>query len=136
MTLEFGVNYLAVLVAAIAAVVIGFVYYGLTGFRERWLAMIGKPVQPGARPGPTSMLAGAVVALVNAWGLAVLARTVGASGIGDAVVLGLFVWLAFMATLSAATVTFEEHPWGLWVLNNAHHVIVQVVMAAIVVLWR
>lgn len=136
MALDFGVNYLAVLVAAIAAVVIGFVYYGLTGFRERWLAMIGKTVQPGSRPGPASILVGALVALVNAWGLAVLARTVGANGVGDAIGLGLFVWLAFMATLAAATVTFEEHPWGLWVLNNVHHVIVQVVMAAIVVLWR
>lgn len=136
MTLDLGVNYLAVVVAGIAAVVIGFLYYGATGFRARWLAMVGRTVAPGDRPAPASALVGIVVALVNAWGLAVLARTVGATSAGDAVVLGLFVWLAFMATLAAATVAFEERPWALWVLNNVHHVIAQVVMALIVTLWR
>lgn len=136
MTLDLGVNYLAVVVAGIAAVVVGFVYYGLTGFRVRWLAMVGKTVAPGSQPPPASALVGLAAGLVNAWGLAVLGRTVGASTLTDAVVLGLLVWLSFMATLSAATVAFEERPWGLWLLNNVHHVIIQVVMAAIVVLWR
>lgn len=136
MTLDFGVNYLAVLVAAIAAFVIGFVYYGMTGFRERWMAMVGRTVAPGSRPSPVSALVGVAAAFVNAWGLAVIARSVGASTITDAVVLGLIAWAAFMATLSAATVAMEERSWGLWMLNNVHHVIVQIVMAAIVVLWR
>jgi hypothetical protein len=136
MALAFGVNYLAVLVSAIAAFVIGFVYYGLTGFRERWMAMVGKTVAPGARPSPASALVGVVAAFVNAWGLAVIARSVGATTVTDAVVLGVLAWVAFMATLSAATVAMEERPWSLWALHNLHHVIVQVVMAAIVVLWR
>lgn len=136
MTFDLGVNYLAVLASAIAAVVIGFLYYGATGFRARWLAMVGRTVAPDERPAPASIVVGIVVAFVNAWGLAVLARTVGATSAGDAILLGLFVWLAFMATLAAATVSFEERPWALWVLNNVHHVIVQVVMALIVTLWR
>ena len=43
MTLNFGVNYLAIIVAAIAAVAIGILYYGILGVGDRqrpasWLA--------------------------------------------------------------------------------------------------
>ena len=50
--------------------------------------------------------------------------------------LGVLVWLGFMATLTAAEIAFEKKPWGLWLLNNGHNVLVQVFMAVIVTLWR
>ena len=41
-----------------------------------------------------------------------------------------------MATITAAQISFEKKPWGLWILNNAHNLLVQVLMAAIVTIWR
>ena len=77
-----------------------------------------------------------MVSLVNAWVLALLAVNLGASSLTDAVMLGVLVWLGFMATLSGAQVAFQGRPWNAWLITNAHDVVVQVVIGAIVTLWR
>jgi len=132
-TVSFGVNYAAVIAGAIAAVVIGALYYGALGFGERGSRMLGT-AQP--RPGPRQLATGLVVGLVNAWVIAVLALNLHASSIGDAILLGILVWLGFGATFKAAQVAFEGRPWGLWGIQAIHDVVVQVVIAAIVTLWR
>ncbi len=65
-----------------------------------------------------------------------LAATIGAKTVGDGITLGVLAWLGFLATLTAAQGIFEKRPWNLWLLNNAHNVIVQAVMGAIVAAWR
>jgi len=131
---NFAVNYLAVIVAAVAAVVIGIVYYGLAGLGDRLARLVGST--PAGRPGPTQLAIGVVVALVNAWVLALLSLNLGGSQVTDGIMLGVLVWLGFMATLSAAQVAFQRRPWSAWLITSAHDVIVQAVMGAIVTVWR
>ena len=134
MAVDLGVNYLAVVVAAVAAVVIGILYYGLAGLGDRLARLVGST--PVGRPGPAQLAIGIVVALVNAWVLAVLSLNLSGSSLSDGVMLGVLVWLGFMATLSGAQVAFQGRPWNAWLITNAHDVVVQVVMGAIVTLWR
>ncbi len=129
--MSFAVNYVAVIAAAVAAFVIGAIWYAPPVFGNRWIALLGKTQAQLGQPGPAFAL-GIVAALVNAWVLAVLVATIGTKTLSDGAVLGFFVWLGFMATLTAAQGVFEKRPWSLWVLNNAHNVIVQVVMGAII----
>jgi hypothetical protein len=35
------------------------------------------------------------------------------------------VWLGFMATRTAAQISFAKKPRGLWLLNNGHNVVAQ-----------
>ena len=51
MSLDFGVNYAAVVVAMIAVMVFGFVFFLPQVFGARWMALIGRPNEP-MRPGP------------------------------------------------------------------------------------
>lgn len=136
MTVEFGVNYLAVVVAAVVAIVIGFAWYSPRVFGTRWLGYLGTTQAQLGNPGATGMAVGVIASLVNAWVLALLSLNLGGKTITDGIMLGVLAWLGFMATITAAEISFEKRPWGLWLLNNAHNVIVQVVMAAIVTLWR
>src|SRR6058998_3165719 len=101
MTVNLGVNYLAILVAAIAAVAIGIVYYGILGVGDRQSRMLR-------------------VSLVNAGVIAVLSLSLGAASIGDVILLGAVVWLGFGATFKAAQVAFERRPWAVWVLQGVH----------------
>ena len=133
MTVNLGINYLAIIVAAIAAVAIGIVYYGILGVGDRQSRMLG--ASP-ARPGPAQGATGLIVGLVNAWVIAVLSLNLGAASIVDAVVLGALVWLGFGATFKAAQVAFERRPWAVWVLQGVHDLIVEIVVAGIVTLWR
>jgi Protein of unknown function (DUF1761) len=132
-TVNMGVNYLAVIVAAIVAVAIGILYYGILGVGDRQSRMLG--ISP-ARPGPLQGATGLIVGLVNAWVIAVLSLTVGAASLGDAIALGALVWLGFGATFKAAQVAFERRPWALWAFQAVHDLVVEVVVAAIVTLWR
>ena len=133
MTVNFGVNYLAILVAAIAAVAIGIVYYGVLGVGDRQSRMLGASA---VRPGPIQGATGLVVGLVNAWVIAVLSLSLGAASIVDAISLGALVWLGFGATFKAAQVAFERRPWTVWTLQGVHDLIVEIVVAVIVTLWR
>ena len=136
MAVNFGVNYLAVVVAAIVALVIGFVWYSPRVFGNRWMAYLGTTQAQLGNPGPTGMAVGVIASLINAWVIALLALNLGGKTLTDGVLLGILVWLGFMATITAAQISFEKKPWGLWILNNAHNVIVQVIMSAIVTVWR
>jgi len=132
-TVNLSVNYLAIIVAAIAAVAIGIVYYGVLGVGDRQSRMLG--ASP-ARPGPMQGATGLIVGLVNAWVIAVLSLTLGAASVGDAILLGALVWLGFGATFKAAQVAFERRPWAVWVLQGVHDLIAEIVVAGIVTLWR
>ena len=136
MAVNFGVNYLTVVVAAVVALVIGFIWYSPCVFGNRWMAYLGTTQAQLGNPGPAGMLVGVVASLLNAWVLALLALNLGGKSVTDGVLLGVLAWLGFMATITAAQISFEKKSWGLWVLNNAHNLLVQVIMAAIVTAWR
>jgi hypothetical protein len=136
MAVNFGVNYLAVIVAAVAAMIIGFAWYAPQVFGARWMSYLGTTQAQLGNPGPAGMAVGVVASLLNSWVLALLSLNLGATTLTDAIMLGVLVWLGFMATITAAQISFEKKPWGLWVLNNGHNVVVQILMAAIVTLWR
>jgi hypothetical protein len=133
MTLNLGVNYLAVVVAAIAAVAIGILYYGALGVGDRQSRMLGTSQ---VRPGPMQGATGLILSLVNAWVIAVLSLSLGAASIVDAISLGALVWLGFGATFKAAQVAFERRPWAVWALQGVHDLIVEIIVAGIVTLWR
>lgn len=136
MAVNFGVNYLAVIASTIAALVIGFVWYAPQVFGKRWMAYLGTTQAVLGSPGPTGMVVGLVAAFVNSWVLALFALNLGGTTLADGIMLGILTWLGFMATLTAAQTSFLKQPWGLWLVNNGHNLIAQVVMAAIVTAWR
>ncbi len=136
MAVNMSVNYLAVIVSTIAALVIGFVWYAPQVFGKRWMAYLGTTQAVLGQPGPMGIVAGLVAAFVNSWVLALLALNLGGTTVSDGIMLGILTWLGFMATLTAAQIAFLKQPWGLWLVNNGHNVIAQVVMAAIVTAWH
>jgi uncharacterized membrane protein len=82
------------------------------------------------------MAVGIVASLLNAWVLAVLSLGLGGKSLSDGILLGALAWLGFMATITAAQISFEKKPWGLWLVNNAHNLLIQVLMGVIVTIWR
>jgi uncharacterized protein DUF1761 len=133
--ISFGVNYLAVIVAAIAAIVIGILYYGVARLGDQ-LARINGTTAPSGAPSPMSFGVAIVVALLNAWVLALLSLNLGGSSLADGLLLGVLVWVGFQGTLKAAQVVFEQRSWNGWLLTGVHDVLIQLVMGAIVTVWR
>src|SRR2546430_15541862 len=102
MAVNFGVNYLAVIVAAVVAIVIGFAYYAPQAMGNRWMSYLGTTRAQLGNPAPSGMAAGVIASLLNAWVLAVLALNLGGRTLADGAVVGLLCWLGLLATNTAA----------------------------------
>ena len=126
-----GINYLAVLVAAIAAFVAGAVYYGALG--KPW--MKAARINPAdAKMSPVLFVTSFVCELIMAW---VLAGVIGHLGDGQAtiangIVSGAFVWLGFIATTLAVNHRYQGFGWDLTIIDGAHWLIVAVLMGGII----
>ena len=131
------VNYLAVLVAAIASMIAGFLWYGpLFGNMWKQLANITDKDMKKMKMSPrTSMILGFITALVISCTLAHFLIYMGISSIADALTAAFLIWIGFVATVQIGAVLWEGKPWKLFFLNTAHALVSLSVMASILALW-
>lgn len=130
------VNWLAIVACIVAAMVLGFLWYGPL-FGKRWLDLMGwgskspdelKAMQAAAMPGYGVMAVGAaVMALV----LHAVLHATEAASIGAAVGVAALLWLGFVATSTLATAMFSHENKQLWALNQGYVLVQMVVFAAI-----
>jgi hypothetical protein len=132
-----AVNYVAVLVAAIAAMVVGMLWYGPV-FGKTWMKLALSPKDKknmGMGSAKKSMTLGFIGALVTAYVLAHFVGYVGAMTAGAGVQLAFWLWLGIAAPLQSGIVLWEGKPFKLFVLNTAHELVTLAVMAAILAVW-
>ena len=134
MALDLSVNYVAVIVATIAVMVFGFIFFLPQVFGARWMTLVGRSAEQ-MRPGPEFVVS-ILAAFINAWTLAVLARSLGAATVADGLVLGALVGVGFFGAAFAANTVIAKRPWSLFAIDAAHGLIGQMIMAAIVAVWR
>lgn len=137
--MEVNVNYLAVLIAAIASMVIGMAWYSKALFGGMWMQLSGtteKDMQKAKQKGMTKQIAGQFIAtLVTAYVLAHFVRYVNAMSWTDGVQAGFWLWLGFVAPLMLGIVLWEGKPFKLYLLKIAHELVTLCVMGAIVAAW-
>ena len=130
-----AVNLVAVLVAAIASMVIGFLWYGPL-FGKQWMAMMKIKKSDIAK---MKKMAGKnyawtfIISLVTAYVLAVFIDLAGASTVAAGATIAFWAWLGFVATVTAGSVLWDGKSTNLYFLNNAFQLIAMVVMGAIIV---
>lgn len=129
-------NWLAILVAAIIRMAIGFVWYSPPVLLKPWQAETG--ITPETmRAGLTKALVVDVVAsLLMAFALA---NIIGASGITDwfnGAMAGFWVWLGFMATLLVSLWGYENRSLKLIAINLGNNLIALALMGALLAVWR
>jgi hypothetical protein len=130
-----GINYLAVLVAAVAAWVLGAVWYRVLS--KQWLAAQGKTKADltGADGKPKSYAPFVLVfvaELIMAWMLAGVLGHLGTLNVKDGVISGAACWLGFVLTTVAVNNAFGGRKVMLTVIDAGHWLAVLVVMGAII----
>lgn len=126
-----GINYLAVVVAAAAGMLVGMGWY--SALTAQWLDAIGKRKED-MHPSPLHFVIAAVSKLVMAW---VLAGLIGHLGTGqvtvwNGIVSGAFAWLGFVITSMAINQTFQEQKRKLLLVDGGYWLAVLVVMGGII----
>jgi len=129
-----GANYLAVVVAAIAAWLFGAAWYGALG--KQWMrAARLDPSEVRMTAGP--FIISFVAELIMAWVLAGLLGHLGAGQVTltNGVVSALFVWLGFVATVIAVNERYQGFGWDLTLINAGHWLGVAIIMGAVIGWW-
>jgi hypothetical protein len=122
------VNYVAVVVAAVAHIVLGYVWYLPMVFGSRWEAASGKMLPKGTPP-PMTLVYMVVSALLAAFGMALW---FGGIGLTDGAIRGVLTWLYFVAPATAGGVFFEGKSWTWWAITAGYWLVGLLLMGAIV----
>ena len=131
------INYLAVVVAALVSMVVGFVWYSFL-FGKAWMKAVNitqKGLASGRKEANKYYLIMAVASLVSAYVLAHFADYVGASTVGEGLALGFWVWLGFVAATSLGDYLFSGRPKNLYLINNGSLLVSMLAMAVILAIW-
>ena len=134
----FEINYIAVLVSAVAGFVIGALWYSVL-FGKVWMKLSGmdnKKIEKEKKKGMTkSFIGGFVALLVMAFVLAHFVDMAEAATVLEGAQAGFWAWLGFVATIMLNKVLWEGKPFKLYLLDAAHYFVVLIIMGAILAVW-
>ncbi len=130
------VNYLAVLVSAVAAMFVGALWYGPL-FGKMWMQLVGKTeeeLKESFNPGKTYTMAfiGHFIALAM---MANLFVYVAVNSLMGAFHTAFWTWLGFTFATSFVTGLFEDRKMGLLIIDEVYHAVVFLVGAIIIYFW-
>jgi hypothetical protein len=130
-----GMNYLAILVAAIVAFVIGAIYYGT----------LSKPWMKAARIDPDGPKPAMAPLMVTTFVLELILAFVTAGVIGhlgdgqvtlfNGVISGLFIWAGIILTTMAINNRYQGFGWDLTLIDGLHWLLVMIGIGATIGLF-
>ena len=133
-------NWLAVIVAALAYFAIGAVWYAPGVFGRTWAAAGGFDLpEAGNRPSAAIYLTPLIGSVLSAIALGMIAAASGTDTFEEGIVLGLVVAVGFAIPIALVTAQFETQKpkamvWG--AINGGYHVVGNLVAAIIVASWQ
>lgn len=130
-----GMNYLAILAAAIVAFVIGAVYY----------SALSKPWMKAARIDPSGPKPPMIWLLVNSFVMELILAFVTAGVIGhlgsgqvtlaNGIISGLFIWAGFIFTTLSINQRYQGFGWDLTLIDGVHWLLVMIGIGATIGLF-
>lgn len=134
---SFQINYLAVLLAALASVIIGALWYSSALFANVWMRATGK-TREEVRAGdlPVKIVCAFLAAVIMALVLSVVIGWAQGNTVFKGGLIGLFTGVGFVSTTAYMKDTFEGRPRSLFWVTNMHDLLSLVVMGAILGGWR
>ncbi len=129
-----GFNLVAVLLAMVASMAIGAIWYSVLA--KPWISAVGfskeelEAVENGGNP--IIYVFAAISHLVMAIVLAGLIGHLGDMNLWRGIVSALFVWAGFVATSMVVNHRFQMKPWSLTIIDAGHYLFVLIAQGAII----
>ena len=137
-----GVNLWAVLAAAVAAMVLGFLWYSPVLFANPWMKLMGYDPNDKARLAEMQKSAGPSYAMsfvASILSAAVLGKIIVIASVHSALYgmkFGFAVWLGFVTTEQLTNTLFSRQPSRLYAINTGYQLVCYLAMGAILGVWR
>lgn len=126
-----GINYVAVVVAAVAGFAVGMGWYMSLG--NIWMAALGK-TKDELKPSAGPFIVSGISLLVMATMLAGVIGHLGKNQVTlvNGAISGFFIWLGFVITTMATNHAYQGQKQTLTLVDGGHYLAVLVVMGAII----
>jgi Protein of unknown function (DUF1761) len=129
------VNYVAVLISAVAAMVLGFIWYHPKVFGNKWMSYLGKKDMTTRNPNLGYALT-FLGALIMSWVLAEVLKFSAAETIPGALKIALLMWLGFTATTHLSNALFSGKKKEVYLLEQGNHLTTILVAAVILTMLK
>lgn len=133
------VNLVAILVAAVANMVIGALWYSPALFGKQWMKAMGiKASDMDKDKNKMGMMYGltGVAALVTSYVLAHFIVFAGEKTAFGGAKIAFWVWIGFIVTKSLVDVLFESKNWNIYYISMGYQLVALLTMGAILGAWR
>lgn len=130
-------NYLAILVAAVANMALGFIWYGPL-FGKPWIKLMGltKESMEKAKKGmEKTYVMSFVTTLVMAYVLAMFISKMNITDITGGLTVAFWAWFGFIAPVMATEVLFGSKKWELFYINAGYQLVAMLAMGALLASW-
>ena len=128
------INYLDIVLAAVAAWLVGAVWYMALG--KPWMAALGKTREelmgPTGKPSAAPFIISFVAELVMAFVLAVLIVRLGPVTLANGIATGFLAWVGFVATSMVVNHGFSGARLMLTAIDSGHWLAVLLVEGAVI----
>jgi hypothetical protein len=133
-----NMNWLAILVAAIAYFMLGAIWYSKALFAGKWAAAVGINMNdPDKSKGLAKMMIGSfLLILVTCIGIAFLVNRFDLTLLPSGLKLGLITGICFATTAVSISFIYESRPTVLYFIDCGYHLVGHIAAAIILVLWR
>jgi len=137
-----NLNWLAILVAAISAMVVGFLWYSPILFAKPWMREMGydpndkakvQEMQKSARPAYGGSF---VASLVSAFTLALILHGLRGEDLHFGIMASFHIWLGFVATVQFTGALFMKQSMKLFAINTSYQLVCYLVMGSILTVWK
>lgn len=132
-------NYIAIFVAAVASMTLGFLWYGPV-FGKKWIALMGftkEQMDSAKAKGMTASYGIAFLgSLLTSYVLAHFVSYLNANDISGGLQIGFWIWLGFVATVALGSVLWEGRSWKLYGLNMGYQLANFLTIGAILAVWQ
>lgn len=131
------VNWLAIVVGAVAWWILGAIWYAPPLFGNAWMRSAGIQISQEQRPGVATYVVPLIAYFIATIAAAMLARATGSTTFGEGIVLGLVLSVGFAATLYWVESTFGQRPRPTtWFAITASYQVLGVLIATVIVtIW-
>ena len=132
------INWLAVLVAAIAYFILGAIWFSKMLFAKKWVQYHQINMQdPNVSKGMGRMMFGSFILMaVITIGIALLVERLQLSGWMSGAKWGLLTGVCFSFTAISITYLYTKKPFSLHLIDGMYHVVGQVIVAIILCEWQ
>lgn len=128
-------NWLAIVVATVVNMVVGFIWYSPALFAKDWAKLTGRKMNEMG-DGSSSYAVTTIAAFVQNLILAFIIGWVGVTTAVRGAYVGFLIWVAFVAVTQGVNTVFAGGRKKLWAINTGYFLAVLLINGAILAVWH